>query len=178
VSRIALCPAKIELLIDQACVLCICIRLYRHAIEKDPIAAATLNLNHGQHTAVFPQDMETFFAEAKKAEEGSLYYCGHTSHGHASSPCQGFSRINTTGSEASKEKNNQLCLTWPEFIISQKMTTGSFENVTGMLGPKRVPYIQRIVNKFIMNRYQVRVGGKREVGFENKAHCGPTVSCI
>jgi hypothetical protein len=39
------------------------------------------------------------------------------------------------------------------------MTTGSFENVTGMLVPKRVPYIQHIVNKFIMNRYHVRVGG-------------------
>jgi hypothetical protein len=86
--------------------------------------------------------------------------------------------MNTTGSEASKEKNNQLCHIWPEFIISQKMTTGSFENVTGMLCPKRVPYIQHMVSRFIMNRYQVRVGGKHEFGFENKAPCGPTVSCI
>eukprot|EP00980_Cylindrotheca_fusiformis_P016567 scaffold4966_cov204-Cylindrotheca_fusiformis.AAC.4 len=131
-----------------------------HAVEKDPVAAATLNLNHRNHTTVFPQCVETFFEEAKKAEENTLYHCGGISHAHGSSPCQGFSLMNTTGSEASKEKNNKLSLIWAEFVISQKMITGSFENVTGMLSPKRVCYIQEMVNMFVMNDYGVRVGGR------------------
>lgn len=57
---------------------------------------------------------------------------------HDSTPCQGFSAMNTAGSEASEEKNNQLCLVWPV----TRMTSASLKNVTGMLYPKRVGCIQ------------------------------------
>lgn len=68
--------------------------------------------------------------------------------------------MNTTGSEANKEKNNKLSLTFPRLVIGIKSTTASFENVTGMLDDDRVHYVQRIMYEFIMNDYQVRVGSK------------------
>lgn len=131
-----------------------------HAVDNDPTAVATLRHNHPE-TAVFCQEVGQFLDEAKKSSgmKGS-YNCNLIVHGHFSSPCQGFSRMNTTGSEASREKNNKLCLTFPKGVIGLRMTTGSFENVTGMLDPKRVQYIQKIMLMFLMNGYQVRVGGR------------------
>ena len=106
--------------------------------------------------------MNDFIDDAIKAhsEPKNPYHCGGVSHVHVSPPCQGFSRMNTTGSEANKEKNNKLSLTFPRLVIGIQATTGSFENVTGMLDDERVHYVQTIVYEFIMNDYQVRFGSK------------------
>ncbi|CAJ1941205.1 unnamed protein product [Cylindrotheca closterium] len=132
-----------------------------HAIDNEPIAVATLKLNHiPEDTRVVDQDINSFIDDALEAHANpnDPYNCDGTVHVHLSPPCQGFSRMNTTESEASKEKNNQLSLTFPRLVIGIKSTTGSFENVTGMLDDDRVHYVQRIAYEFIMNDDQVRVG--------------------
>ena len=59
-----------------------------------------------------------------------------------------------------KEKNNKLCMTFPDAMISLELITGTFENVTGMLQEKRIHYLHKMIMKFICNNFQVRLGGK------------------
>lgn len=135
----------------------------RHAVDNDPISVATLRHNHPV-TKVFCQEVDSFVDEAIKSRKTKgPYNCSKVVHGHFSSPCQGFSRMNTTGSETSREKNNELCLSFPKGVIGLELPTGSFENVTGMLDPKNVHYVQKIAFMFLLADYQVRVGGKMKL---------------
>ena len=125
------------------------------------MAAATIKLNHGEETTVFCQPVETFLQEAKRAQPGSPYYCVGVAHCHCSSPCQGFSLVNTAGSEEAKDANNKLCHTFPEIVITSKMTTGTFENVAGILQQERVHYVQEMFETFIKNNYKARLAGTK-----------------
>lgn len=136
-----------------------------HVVDNDPMAISTLRLNHKNNTTVFPQDVEEYLEEAEHEGGQSLYKCT-ASHVHNSSPCQGFSKMNTTGSEVAREKKNRLCLTFCDAVIKGKRITGTFENVTGMLQKKRVHYAQEIIFTFLMSNYSARIG------ILNSAHYG------
>ena len=130
--------------------------LSRHVVDNDPIAISTLRLNHKNDTIFFTQDVEEYLNEAKD-EEGQSLYKSTALHAHNSSPCQGLSKMNTTGSEAAKEKKNKLCFTFCDAVIEGKRITGTFENVTGMLQKKRVHYAQKIIFNFLMSNYSARI---------------------
>lgn len=137
-----------------------------HAVDIDNDAAATLKNNRlslrraaikegalgknleQDETIIFCQNAQSFIEEAKEAKTGSPYFCGDISHGHFSTPCQGCSRCNTTGKENIKRANNALSLTFPDLVISSKMITGSFENVSGLLDNENVMFKRCSVHSY------------------------------
>ena len=132
-----------------------------HAVEHDPMAANTLELNH-PGAQVFLEDVESYL-QRFPAEVGSFpfEYKDSRNHIHASTPCQGFSRQNRNGGK-NDTKNNECCLLWPKSVISSRADTGSFENVTGMLFSKHLHYTHAIITKFLTRGYQIRIGSKND----------------
>ena len=129
-------------------------------MDNNHVAESTLRMNHGHETIVFCQCVQSYIEESKKAAETSPYHSLSIDHVHASSPCQGFSKANTHGNEARKKEKNDLCMTFPDAVISLNKNTGTFENVSGMLQDKCQHYLQDMMVKFICNDYQVRAAGK------------------
>jgi hypothetical protein len=94
-------------------------------VEKDKVAAATLKINHGRGTTVVCQCITIFLPEMKKATKESPYYWkpGFFNICHCSSLCQGFSLMNSWGSEEAK---NNLCMSFPAFVIDGEVPAGIF----------------------------------------------------
>jgi site-specific DNA-cytosine methylase len=69
--------------------------VFRHLVENDKLTAAVLDVNHlkSNHgdAVVFPEDVESYLT---KVENGDApYEIKYVDHVHASSPCQGFSKV-------------------------------------------------------------------------------------
>lgn len=97
-------------------------------------------------------------------------------HCHASSPCQGFSTVNTSGGKNDKV-NNELCRVVVRGSIEHKINTVSFENVTGMLQDKHLHYPCGMIIDWLVNDYQVRLGGKCTVMRRNRKASFAILTC-
>lgn len=123
------------------------------------MAQATLERNH-PGADVLREDLNIVHERVKNNEVGYEKVL-KAEHGHASPPCQGSSVANTTGSEESKRKENEKSLLFPKQFVLGEWSTGSFENVTGMLRKKNLPYLQTVMHELLLHTIQVRVGGKK-----------------
>jgi site-specific DNA-cytosine methylase len=129
----------------------------RRLIDNDEMAQATLERNH-PHADTLREDVNILIERVEKKERGyEGLLIAH--HGHASPPCQGSSAANTTGSEEKKRKENEKTLLFPKKMVLGGWSTGSFENVTGMLRKKNISYLQGVMHELLFHDIQVRVGG-------------------
>jgi site-specific DNA-cytosine methylase len=131
----------------------------RRLIDNDEMAVSTLERNHKEESEVILEDVKILLERVEKEEVG---YKGilDAEHGHASPPCQGSSAANTTGSEESKRKENEKTLLFPKAFVLGGWSTGSFENVTGMLRKKNIVYLQDMMHELLFHDIQVRVGSR------------------
>jgi DNA (cytosine-5)-methyltransferase 1 len=126
----------------------------KYAVDNNQFACMTLAANFplveviNQTISKLTEGLKE--GKHKKVREG-------TSHIHMSSPCKGFSGINTSGGK-DDEKNNNVSLEVLGVMdeVEEIPTTFSFENVLGMLRRKHRHYPQQLVVGLMKQNYQVR----------------------
>ena len=132
-----------------------------YKIELDKEACETLRANFPDST-VFQMDIRDLVEKYRRGMMNlwpSLVYCLHLSP-----PCQGFSRVNTSGG-CKDIQNNNLTLACIEAVKLLKPTHLTMENVPGILDEKTVSlaertkksYLQEFICGLLSQDYQVRL---------------------
>lgn len=123
------------------------------AIDKDPTAIWSFTSNK-QNAPVFVGDVKDFLARYSKDSEFRKSI-GPIEHVHASPPCNGLSGANRNGGKNDKA-NNDLSLSFVEFVRQVLPITASYENVLGLWKRKNIQYLKKILSELLKLGYQVR----------------------
>ncbi|KAL7492876.1 hypothetical protein ACHAWT_006861 [Skeletonema menzelii] len=132
-----------------------------YKVDMDRDACETLRANFPEST-VFHMDMREFNEKFRRGEinlfESLIDWL------HLSPPCQGFSRVNTSGGDRDIQ-NNECTLACIETVRLLQPSHVTMENVPGILDDKLVPtaertkrsYLQEYVGGLLSQNYQVRI---------------------
>ena len=122
-------------------------------VEKDPLAAASLRDSH-PHAKIYQEDVQLFLAKCNSRVPG-YPTPDDVDHLQSSPPCQGFSLANRGGQN--DDCNNTLSHETVKAAKYLKPRTGMIENIRGILQPKHLNHIIKIIYDLINLGYQVRI---------------------
>jgi DNA (cytosine-5)-methyltransferase 1 len=123
------------------------------AVELNSHAAGTLRANIGPNS-VWQGCVREFI---KRSEKKMKAYPkkGEVDHMHASPPCQGVSRANRLGG-ANDEENNSLSFEFVNAVRHFEPKTATYENVKGLLMPRNIWILKKMIAELHCMGYQVR----------------------
>ena len=132
-----------------------------YKLEMDPEACETLRTNFPEST-VFQSDIRDFNEKFRRGEIN--LFKSLIDWLHLSPPCQGFSRVNTSGGEKDIQNNN-CTLAGLETFRLVRPSHFTMENVPGILDDKMVrtaerskrSYLQELVGGLLSENQQVRI---------------------
>jgi DNA (cytosine-5)-methyltransferase 1 len=126
----------------------------QYLVENDKDAVSTLRMHHplGSGAIVYDEDVEIFLQKVATGAPGYPKQ-GDVENVHGSPPCKGSSMANRSIKDQYKEQkrleknkeNNEKSLLWLDCISLLRPSSGSFENVTGMLREENIEIPRKIM---------------------------------
>ncbi len=132
-----------------------------YKVDMDEKACETLRANFPE-SAVFQEDIRDLVEKYRRGEVNM--FASLVDWLHMSPPCQGFSRVNTSGG-CKDIQNNECTLSCIELVRLLQPSHVTMENVPGILDDKQVSvaertkksYLQEFMAGLLSQRYQVRL---------------------
>lgn len=132
-----------------------------YKVDMDETACETLRSNFPEST-VFQEDIRDFIEKYRRGEVN--LFAPLLDWLHMSPPCQGFSRVNTSGG-CKDIQNNECTRSCVELVRLLQPSHVTMENVPGILDDKQVSvaertkksYLQEFIGGLLSQEYQVRL---------------------
>jgi DNA (cytosine-5)-methyltransferase 1 len=134
------------------------------SVDSDTSSCSTLHANFPD-SIVHQYTVKDFLIGCKNNPHSTRYPRIRTlTWLHGSSPCNGFSKANRTGG-ANDDANNEETCQFMDAVEYFQPPYVTFENVMGMTEKKHRHYLQRMIARFLVMGYQVRLFSLNAVNY-------------